>query len=108
MHRRSLNGATLLDRVGQLVPEEAMPLRRARLVLTAPEEDVVLVGEGAGAQGVAQTAGLAVGVDAHVAEVGTEAWLHELPDVSGHRLATCRGALDGCRRFSADVRGTGT
>ena len=53
------------------------PVVGARLVLVAPEEDVVAVGERPGAEVVAQAGGALVGVHADVAEVGAEPRLHE-------------------------------
>ncbi len=66
----------LLDGVSQLMGEKVLPIARARLILVAREEDVVLVGEGARGKLVAQARRFHVLMDAHIAEIGVEARLH--------------------------------
>ena len=81
------------------------PSLRVRLVLAAPEEDVVPVGEGPGAEVVAQAGRALVGVDAHVAEVGAEARLHERrARRAGSGLATGGGAAGSGLRVGCDAR----
>src|SRR5262249_4716635 len=100
----ALNRGALLDRVRQLVCEQRAPRVGARLVLVAPEEDVVSGGEGAGAPMVAQAVGTLIDVDAYVAQVCAEPRLHERPHVPRECLPARGRVLDLGLRIGSDGR----
>ena len=95
--------ASLLDGVGELVRDKLLPLLVLGAELVAAEVDLAPDGEGTRGE-LAIEGGRAVGgVDAHAAEVGPEARLHEPPHAGRERLAGGVAGLDLRRDVGAHV-----
>ena len=87
IRRQSWAGPTrLLNHVDELVRDEATPLVCARSVLTVVESDRCANRVGTRTQGTCRGLGIGIRVDAHVAEVVSEAGLHLGPQSGIERL----------------------
>lgn len=91
LQRRRLPRGALLDGVGQFMGEQFAAFAGFRAELPGGEMNLVADREGARLQLLVQLRGAGVGMDAHGAEIGAEARLHELPQLGRQRLAArCR------------------
>ena len=83
----AVQATALLHHVGQLVRDQAPPLLRLRLESARREEDVPSHREGTGAHRLRQLRSVLADVDAHAAEAGAEARLHQRRERAGQRRA---------------------
>src|SRR6266850_508400 len=99
LHAR--RAGVLLQRVGELVRNEFPAFFRFGLEAALAEVDVLANGEGAGVQLAVELRRLRAGMDAHRAEVGAKARLHERTHVGRQRLARTRRRIPLYSRYRA-------
>src|SRR5262249_55064859 len=99
---RAARGASLLDRVRDLVSEEKRAVARARVVLARAHVDVLTDGIRSCADGVGSRGSRTIGVDRHAAEIGAERLLEAPAQLAGKAVARSGGSaleeLAGARR----------